>query len=126
MIYLLDTHTLVFRFLNPKRLSKNHQSVFRDGGNSFLVPTLSLLEVQYLTEIGRIELEMGEFLSALKEEGSFEVIPFDEAVLAFALNLTSTRDPFDRVILAHALATSTKILTKDRWMHSTAPHLAIG
>jgi len=45
------------------------------------------------------------------------VLHFDEMVLAEGVRLTSIRDPFDRIILATALAYNLKIVTKDFWMH---------
>ena len=91
----------------------------------FLIPTIALLEIQYLIEIGRIEVEIDQVLGAIHEEPSFQLVPYDEAVMLHSLRLTTTRDPFDRMILAHALATSTHIITKDRWMRRIAPHLVI-
>lgn len=125
MNYVVDTHILIFRFLEPKRLSAKHKTLFQQEKNIFLVPTISLLEVQYLSEIKRINLDLGDFLVALKKEDQFQIVNFDEPTLYYSLKLTSTRDPFDRIILAHALSTSTKILTKDRWMKSVAPQLVI-
>lgn len=125
MKFVLDTHTLLWRLLDPKRLSKMARSIFMDGECEFFVPTISLLEIQYLNEVGRIEAPIGEIREALSEAGNFTLLPFDEDALFHALNLSTTRDPFDRVILSQALALSMKILTKDRWMKQTAPHLVV-
>ncbi|HBF13896.1 MAG TPA: hypothetical protein DDW49_11020 [Deltaproteobacteria bacterium] len=125
MNYIIDTHVLIWRFVEPSRLSQKQKIIFKKETNQFLVPSMSLLEVQYLTEIGRVKLEMGDFLIALKNQDNFSIASFDEGILLHSLKLTSNRDPFDRVILAHALATSTKILTRDRWMKETAAHLVI-
>lgn len=125
MNYFLDTHVLVWRFLEPHRLSTKAKRVFAEAEAVFLVPTVSLLEVQYLSEIGRIEVDMGEFLQTLKQQEEFRLVSFDELALMTSLRLTSNRDPFDRIILGHAMATSTKILSRDRWMLKTAPELVI-
>lgn len=125
MNYLVDTHVLLWRLLEPKRLSKRVRALFVRREHIFLIPMICLLEAQYLSEIGRIEIDLDQMLEILHEEPLFQLVPYDEAVMLHSLRLTTTRDPFDRIILAHALATSTKILTKDTWMKKTAPHLAV-
>lgn len=126
MNIFVDTHVLVWRFLEPARLSAKQAAIFRNDSHNFLVPTIVLLEIQYLQEIGRIKTNPGDFLLAIKGSPKFSLASYDEAVLLASLQLTTTRDPFDRIILAHAVTTSTKILTKDRWMKKTAPRLVIG
>jgi len=125
MHYVIDAHVLIERILEPSRLSRKVRSIFSAEENDFLIPTVCLLEIQYLTEIGRIKIDLDQTLSILRETPHFELIPFDEAAMLQSLRLNTTRDPFDRIILAQALALSTKIITRDRWMKSTAPHLAI-
>jgi PIN domain nuclease of toxin-antitoxin system len=73
------------------------------------------LEVQYLHEVGRISENAGVVLSDLarklglvQAEGDFS------AVAAAAMDLGWTRDPFDRVIVAHAALYGATLLTKDR------------
>jgi len=125
MKYFVDTHLLVWRLIEPRRLSKMEKGLFSDSHAEFLIPTVVLLEIQYLTEIKRIEIDMDEALAAIQEDPSFQLAPFDETAMLHAFRLTTTRDPFDRMILAQALASSTKILTRDRWMKETAPHLVV-
>ena len=125
MQYLVDTHILVGRLLKPSRLPKRIRQIFSDKNQEFLIPTMVLLEMQYLNEIGRVEVAMDDVLKAVQEESQFQIVSFDETALLHAVRLIGTRDPFDRVILSHALSTSTKILTKDHWMKQTAPHLVI-
>ncbi len=125
MRFILDTHVLIERLLKPSRLSSKVRSIFLDEENDFLIPTVAFLEIQYLTEIGRIEMDIDQTLSTIQETERFQLIPYDEAAMFQSLHLNTTRDPFDRIILAQALARSHKILTKDRWMKRTAPHLVV-
>ena len=125
MRYFLDTHILVWRFVESHRMPKTLRPLFLKEENEFLIPTISLLETQYLIEIGRIEVEIEQVLTTIQENPAFQLAAYDEAILLHSLRLTTTRDPFDRIILAHALATSTKIITTDTWMKHTAPHLVV-
>lgn len=126
MQYLLDTHTLLWRLTQPRKLSKRVRAIFSKSTHQFTVPTIALLETQYLIDIGRIDLAVDDVLTTIQEEPQFSLVPYDEVVMLHSLRLTGTRDPFDRIILAHALATSTQILTHDQWMKKMAPHLVIG
>lgn len=122
---LVDTHVLIWRYLAPERLSPKAKRCFAKSEARFLIPAVSILETQYLVEIGRIELDMDEFLETLKGGQEFKILPFDEMALIHSLKLTGTRDPFDRMILGQALSLGTPILTRDRWMKKTAPDLVI-
>ena len=125
MNFVVDTHVLIWRFLDPKKLSKRLKTLFASEENEFWVPNMALMETQYLNEIGRIQINIDEFIAILRDHPQFRLLSFDEQVLAHALRLSSNRDPFDRIILAHALASSTPILTRDRWMKRMAPHLVV-
>ena len=125
MSYLLDTHTLVWRFIDPKKIPPKIQTLFSNPESDFLIPTICLLEIQYLVEVGRIQIDLDEVRRVIQEEDAFQLVAYDESVMLHSLRLTTTRDPFDRIILAHALSTSTKIITRDLWMKRTAPHLVV-
>lgn len=125
MKYFVDTHLLVWRLIDPRQLSKKERAIFSGAQAEFLIPTVVLLEMQYLSEIKRIEIDLDEALMTIQEDSSFQLVPFDEAAMLHAFRLTTTRDPFDRIILSQALASGTKILTRDRWMKETAPHLVV-
>lgn len=101
------------------------KKIFGEDDHLFLIPTVSLLELQYLQEIGRVEIDMDQFLQTLRQQEDFRLVAFDEITLLASLRLTSNRDPFDRIILGHAVATSTKILSRDRWMKEMAPQLVV-
>jgi PIN domain nuclease of toxin-antitoxin system len=125
MRYVLDTHSLIWRLIQPSKLSPRMRSVFSDTEADFIVPTMAVLEIQYLVEIKRVKVDIDAILESLRETPRFQTASFDEMAMIHAIRLTTTRDPFDRIILAQALSLSTPILTKDLWMRRTAPHLVI-
>lgn len=125
MNYVLDTHILVWRLLDPKKLSSKIQKIFKNQNNYFYIPTISVLEIQYLNEINRIHVEMDEILRIISEDDQYKTVSYDQHTMLQSLKLTSTRDPFDRIILGHAIALATKIITHDRWMKREAPKLVI-
>lgn len=116
MKILLDTHFLVWILTGADRLT-SYPSLGR-----YLpwgVSPIALLELQYLAEVGRIELKTAEFVKALNGDPRFVV---DEVPLLLlirhALRLSWTRDPFDRLLAAHSTARDLPLCTVDRTLHA--------
>jgi len=115
MTFVLDTHPLVFYLLEPSRLSPKVQLLFADTAHRFLIPTMSIMEIGYLVEVGRIETDMRQVVGYVHNDTSCEIVGFGTEELYETIEC-STRDPFDRIILATAKARSLPIVTRDRWM----------
>lgn len=114
--YLIDTHVFVWWLLDPQKLSKRTLALLSRDDAQFWVCTISLLEMQYLIEIDRIQMEMQHVLAYLDRTENFALLPFNQLELIHAVNLRGTRDPFDRIIMASAVAHEIPLITKDRWM----------
>ena len=109
---LLDTHFLIWLVLGSKRLG---EFPWLDRYRPWGVSPISLLEIQLLAEIGRLTVRNPEFSSAVMEDSRFTVddIPL-VAVTRHAIKLGWTRDPFDRMLVAHSLARRVPLCTVDR------------
>lgn len=83
--------------------------------NSPRISPLAVLELAYLKEIGRARDPVAMMLAALRRDVGLETVDASLAELAqTAVDLTWTRDPFDRLIAAHAIAVGAPLLTADR------------
>lgn len=110
----LDTHAVVWlyegrveRFPGPLRATL--------GRLRPLVSPMVRLELALLREVGKITVSAGEILDSLRVAADLGVAESRfERVAAIAATLTWTRDPFDRLIVAHALADDLPLVTKDR------------
>ena len=70
-----------------------------------LLSPIVLLELEYLYEIKKLLLPARELQRKLSHELGVQVCDFELPKIAdFALNEIWTRDPFDRMIVAHAKA----------------------
>jgi len=72
------------------------------------------LELQYLVESGRLDLDPSETMTELRR--SLDLREASESfgsVVDTAIGLTWTRDPFDRLIAAQAITADARLLTKD-------------
>lgn len=76
---------------------------------------VAALELAYLHEVGRARDPVATMLAALHRDTGLELADASLAELAqAAMGLTWTRDPFDRLIAAHAIAANAPLITADR------------
>jgi len=112
-LIFIDTHVLMWLHDGlTGRLSSAAIAAIERG--RLYIPAISELELQYLHEIGRFRPTAAQAVRVLAEEiglrrGDF---PFS-TVVAEALDLVWTRDPFDRLIVAETLVAGGKLVTKD-------------
>ena len=119
---LLDTHFVLWVVTGADRLrSFPWIERYRPWG----VSPVSLLEIQYLSEIGRIEIRNPQFTDALVEDPRFVIdeIPL-VPLMRRAIELTWTRDPFDRLIAAHSSVRRVPLCTTDRNLRDNHPLIA--
>jgi PIN domain nuclease of toxin-antitoxin system len=109
---LLDTHFLIWILTGADRL-RDHAWI--DDHRPWVISPISLLELQYLAESGRLQLRAAELGEALQRDARFVV---DEPPLGplvrHALPLSWTRDPFDRLLAAHSTTRRVPLCTVDR------------
>lgn len=119
---LLDTHFVLWIVTGSDRL-KSFPWV--DRYRPWGVSPVSLLEIQYLAEIGRIEIQNPQFTDALLEDPRFVIdeIPL-VPLMRRAIELTWTRDPFDRLIAAHSSVRRLPLCTTDRNLRENHPLIA--
>ena len=119
MTVLLDTHFLMWLTLQSRRLA---EFPWLDHYRPWGVSPISLLEIQYLAEIGRIEVRNPEFTEQLLNDPRFLV---DEvpllSLVRHALELSWTRDPFDRLLTAHSATRRIPFCTTDRLIRTHHP-----
>ena len=109
---LLDTHTVLW-FLNGEKLSAKTKELIINGEN--YISVVSLWEVAIKMNIGKYNFDGGfsAFRELVKNNG-FTVLQIEDEYMErlFALPLIH-RDPFDRLIIATALAEDLTIITAD-------------
>lgn len=110
----LDTHVAVWLYTGEhQRIPAPLQKRLNDESSA--ISPMVRLELSMLHQIGTLtdssELVVDELARAL--DLRVDETPFT-AVIATADNLRFTRDPFDRVIAANAIAAGADLMTKDR------------
>ena len=112
MKVLLDTHFLLWLVLDLPRID---EFPWLDRYRPWGVSPISFLEIAFLAEVGRLEVQQPEFMEAIARDTRFVV---DEvglmALVEKAVALHWTRDPFDRLLAAHSEARRIPLCTMDR------------
>lgn len=111
---ILDTHFLLWIVTESDRL---RSFPWLDRYRPWVVSPVSLLEVQFLSEVGRVEVRNPEFTETLLEDSRFLIdeVPLLSLVRR-AMELTWTRDPFDRLLAAHSAVRRLPLCTVDQTM----------
>lgn len=80
------------------------------------------LELSFLFQVGKVTEPASAPLRTLQRSIGLEVADVSFADLAAAaIDLTWTRDPFDRLIAAHAIVADAPLLTADRTILDNLP-----
>jgi PIN domain nuclease of toxin-antitoxin system len=110
----LDTCVVVWLFGGEtEKLSKAAAQGIREAEQILVSPAV-LLELQLLHEIKRARTAARKVIERLSADIGLAIcrIPFAD-VVEDALDQAWTRDPFDRLIVAHASAANAPLITKD-------------
>jgi PIN domain nuclease of toxin-antitoxin system len=125
MSAVLDTHAAIWYLLDSKNLSEKVFSLI-DGAAASGVPTyisaVSLVEVVYLAERGRIAADAFErFVRVLgQHDPAFRLVPLDYNVSRAlrAVPRDAVPDMPDRIIAATALHLGLPLVTRDRGLQA--------
>ena len=128
MIYVTDTHPLVFWASDrQRRLGKRARRIFQEveqGKHSVIVPVVVLEESARLVEkrVIRLSVPFRRWAEELDRSANFQVQPYTIEILFESLSLAAIRDPADRTIVATArhlrcpLITADGIIQDGKWL----------
>jgi PIN domain nuclease of toxin-antitoxin system len=112
-VVYLDTHVLAWLYAGRVDLLSEEAGSAIDR-SSLLISPMAQLELQYLYEIGRVKESSEEVCEDLRVRLDLKICPHPFSDIAQrALGQDWTRDPFDRLITAHASLRSAPLITKD-------------
>jgi PIN domain nuclease of toxin-antitoxin system len=117
VIFLIDTHVLVWSVSNPARLTKTACEILADRGNEILISAASAWEIATKHRLGKFP-EAGKLLDNFGENldrAGFSglAISLDHALAAGALP-GEHKDPFDRMLIAQVQIEQLTLVSADR------------
>lgn len=117
MNLLLDTHVLLWALADDARLRPTARRAIQDPGNTVYVSAVSAWEIAIKAGFGRIRLprNAARWLPAEIERAEFQALPI---TVPHALGVERLPrhhdDPFDRLLVAQAIAERLTLVTHDR------------
>ena len=119
MKYLIDTHTLIWYVEDSPRLPSKAGKIIDCNENQKYLCSISLLEIAIKVSKGKLTLSVPfeEFLDKV-ENADLELLQIEDKYLKKLVDLPfHHKDPFDRLMIATALAENLTIITADGDIH---------
>jgi PIN domain nuclease of toxin-antitoxin system len=118
MRILLDTQILIWFQLNDPQLPERLRTLIEDPQHDVLVSDLSFIEITIKQTINRLPefAVLTDELAAVTERDGFIILPLARQHIAAYRKIpfhNDHRDPFDRLILATALAENIPVISAD-------------
>ena len=114
MRQLLDTHTFIWFVIGSSRINSKVREQIESNDN--LLSIASLWEIAIKSSIGKLDLELS--IEQLVEEqiiaNGIELLNITTEHIAVVADLPHHRDPFDRLIIAQAMAEQISIVGIDK------------
>lgn len=117
MNYLLDTHTFIWTFYEPEKLSTKAKQVIDNVNNSIFVSAVTFWEIALKYSVNKLEFEgiVPAKLPEIAKKMRFQLIQLspEESASSYNLSLTTHKDPFDRILIWQAIKRDYTFISKD-------------
>jgi PIN domain nuclease of toxin-antitoxin system len=119
MRYLLDTHAIIWCFEHSKELPREIEELIDNPEFNIYICAVSLWEIAIKMNLGKLDLKftLDELLGVVQNR-DFNILQIEANYLKKLSDLPYIHnDPFDRLIIATALAEDLPIITIDENIH---------
>ena len=116
MKILLDTCTFLWIITDDPNLSQQARKLFIDPSNEVYLSVASTWEITIKYKRGKLSLPKPpeKYIPAKRKQHNIESLPLDEEATLYLAKLPDLhKDPFDRILMWHSIATGLIILTPD-------------
>lgn len=113
MIYLLDTHILIWLAAKPEKLNKEVESIITNYNNDIYFSVANIWEVAIKKALKKIEIDPELLRKGLFNNGFKELTLKGEHVLNTLKLPDMHQDPFDRILVSQARVENYTLITAD-------------
>ena len=115
MNYLVDTHVLIWAVANSAMLSSTARSVLSDPTGKFFFSPMSIWEIaiKHTKHPDEMPLDAATAATLFQSAGFLELRPDAEQCAAVESLPSIHADPFDRILIAQAMAKRMSLVTHD-------------
>lgn len=124
MRLLLDTHVLLWALAGSPKI-KRISARLLDDDNQVFFSAASLWEVAIKSGIGKLDADVVDVRKAARESGYEELAVLGRHVEALDGLPDHHRDPFDRLLVAQAIAEPMQLLTADGTVAMYGTHVEL-
>ena len=113
MQYLLDTVSIVRHFTDTGNIGKKAREILNQFDNHFIISVISLMEIMYLSEKHRINIDLTETLNRIESSTLYSIVDLTPEILKVA-ERTTFFELHDRLILSTAKWLEIPIISSDK------------
>jgi len=116
MDYLVDTVALVRHLRGKGKIGTQAKQILieaDEGEHLIAISAVTLMEILYLSETGRIDIDLDSVYQLLKQCANYHVIPIDFDIVVSAISVDDVPELHDRLLVATAKWLDVPILTSD-------------
>jgi PIN domain nuclease of toxin-antitoxin system len=119
---LLDTHTFIWFTEGNTQLPEKIRSVIASGNQAIYVSIVSFWEIALKQNSGKLKLSRTlSDIFTYAQENYFEILPIaSEALCQLSTLELHHKDPFDRLLIATALADNLTLISADQHFQAYA------
>ncbi|MDJ0591318.1 MAG: type II toxin-antitoxin system VapC family toxin [Pleurocapsa sp. MO_226.B13] len=117
MIFLLDTHVLIWWSGECKKISSTVKNLLMDERNTIFISFVSVWEIQIKSQLGKLELNLplAKLIQDQQNINQFQLLPIFLNHIYFLENLPQHhKDPFDRLLISQSIIEQMPILSIDK------------
>ena len=119
MIYLLDTHYILWVLFEPDKIQANIRTILENEADTKLISDINLWEISLKYSLGKLDLGgvTPEDVYASLLESGFRLAELDSEIFITSYKLPKKadhKDPFDRLLIWQTISNGYTLLTQDQ------------
>ena len=112
MRYLLDTHVVLWWYLDLPKLERRHKQIIADNGNELYVSAAAIWEIEVKRRNGKLDCPI-DMMERIKADG-FTILPImAEHLVPLRTIPPIHNDPFDRLMVCQSIVEKIPLISYD-------------
>jgi len=116
MNFVVDTHALLWHFLDSPKISKKSKKIFEKcerGGGIIFIPAIVVAECLSIFDKKKVVFDFHDLFDKIRESENYIVIPLGYRVLHQMVETGEVVELHDKIIVATAKLLDLPLITKD-------------
>lgn len=117
MVYVVDTHAIVWFFEESNELGRNALNIFDSKSSRLIIPTIVLAEIFYLAQRRKITPSFEDIFQIIEQDDRCIIYPLDINVIRFLPDRLNIHDGIicgTALIYRELLKEDVRLITRDK------------